>query len=378
VGENKGLNVTSQSYLFEADVKDKGESSDIELTRKDFNDVLDDEEKANFFETNYQLNNHERMYNALKEAETKAELDEIAQRETGDKFYANLPRENMAVLRSLNTMEQNRILNDGIQTGVGADYYRTGKDANGNLSGYSDDIYSAYIGYGLRLNRNWSVGANLRAAYVDADYDEANSSRNNKIFMAFLPLMYQNGGFKFLTTPELGVGFGTYKRQAASGWYEADTTDFYYGLYNYAEYSIDAKVAELVTSAELNVQGSSMSKAKEDDGLNLNANDSLSVEGGVGVKLRKKIALAKERALILAIGTKYYHEFADPYKRLTIGMNGSPVDLHQEGYDEGKDRLRTAAEAIYKDGDLSIAAEVAHNAEKESNIEGGLGVRYHF
>ena len=222
------------------------------------------------------------------------------------------------------------------------------------------------------------IGGTLRAAYADAEYDEAKSSRDNKILLAFMPILYQNGGFKFLTMPNVGAGYGTYKRRALSGTYEADTLDFYYGLYNHAEYSIDVKVAELVTEAELNLQGAAMSKAEEDDGLNLDSNSSVSLEAGVGLKLRKRIQLAKERSLMLAIGAKYYHEFLDPYKDLRVGMDGSPVDFGIKAYDEDKNRLKTTAEAVYRDGDFAVAAEVSHNAEKESSIEGGLGVRYNF
>ena len=159
-----------------------------------------------------------------------------------------------------------------------------------------------------------------------------------------MPILYQNGGFKFLTMPNVGAGYGTYKRRALSGTYEADTLDFYYGLYNHAEYSIDVKVAELVTEAELNLQGAAMSKAEEDDGLNLDSNSSVSLE----------------------------------YKDLRVGMDGSPVDFGIKAYDEDKNRLKTTAEAVYRDGDFAVAAEVSHNAEKESSIEGGLGVRYNF
>ena len=81
---------------------------------------------------------------------------------------------------------------------------------------------------------------------------------------------------------------------------------------------------------------------------------------------------------MLAVGTKYYHEMLDPYKSLTVGMAGSPVNYKLKGYDEDKNRLRTAAEAMYKDGHFAVSAEIAHNAEKESNVEGGLGVRYNF
>ena len=320
-----------------------------------------------------------KLFDALKGAGNKGEFDYATEVETGKNFYANLTRENMAVLRGLNIQEQSRILEDGLNGSyIGADYYRTGKDARDGLSGYADNVYSPYIGFGEKLNRNWSIGGTLRAAYADAEYDEAKSSRDNKILLAFMPILYQNGGFKFLTMPNVGAGYGTYKRRALSGTYEADTLDFYYGLYNHAEYSIDVKVAELVTEAELNLQGAAMSKAEEDDGLNLDSNSSVSLEAGVGLKLRKRIQLAKERSLMLAIGAKYYHEFLDPYKDLRVGMDGSPVDFGIKAYDEDKNRLKTTAEAVYRDGDFAVAAEVSHNAEKESSIEGGLGVRYNF
>lgn len=378
-GQNNGLNITSESYMFTAEAKDKDDVTDVELNRKKFEEITDDKELANFFETNYKLQHNEKMYNALKSAETQGEFDTTAEVESGKNFYAALPRENMAVLRGLNAQEQGRILENGLNGGViGADYFRTGKDAQGSLSGYADNVYSPYIGFGTRLSSGWSIGGTLRAAYADADYDEARSSRDNKILLAFMPILYQHGGFKFLTTPSAGAGYGTYKRHALSGSYDADTLDFYYGLYNHAEYSIDMKVAELVTEAELNLQGSSMSKAEEDGGLNLEANDSLSMEAGVGLKLRKRIQLAKDRSLMLALGTKYYHEFLNPYKNLRVGMDGSPVDFGVNAYDEDKNRLKTTAEAIYKDGDFSVAAEVSHNAEKESSIEGGIGVRYGF
>ncbi len=379
-GKNEGLTVKSESYLFEANAKDKEDVTDIELNRKKFEEVVEEKDLAAFWENNYQLQHNEKMFNALKSAETAEEFDYVKEAESGKNFYANLPRENMAVLRGLNVQEQNRILEDGLDgTRLGADYYRTGKDGQRRLSGYDTNVYSPYISYGNNLNRNWSIGGSLRVAYADSEYDEAKSSRDNKILLATLPILYRNGGFKFLTTPSAGVGFGSYKRKALSGNYEADTTDFYYGMYNHAEYSVDMKVAELVAEAELNLQGSSMSKAKEDnEGLNLHSSHSLSLESGVGVKLRKRIELAKQRSLMLAVGVKYYHEFLDPYKDLTVGMDGSPVDYKVNAYKENKDRLRTSAEAIYKDGDFSVAAEIAHNAEKESNVEGGVGVRYNF
>lgn len=377
VGENNGIRVSSESYMFNADTQDNGDTTDVTLTRKSFEDVVEDKEYAQFLEANYHEHNNEKMYQALKSAQTANAFDAQAESESGKRFYANLPRENMAVLRGLNRQEQTRALEDGLDdVYISGNYFRTGKDGYGILSDYEDDVYSISLGGGTKLNRNWSIGGGITAAYIDSDYDDVNSSRENKVIMAFLPILYQNNKFKFLTEPSIGVGYGSYKRKTLDNSYDADTFDIYYGMYNHAEYSIDMKVAELVAEAELNLQGISSDDAKEKGGLKLKGDDTTSLETGIGLKLRKRIALAKERELMLALGTKYYHELLDPYKDLKVGTSAG--EYHIKGYDEDKDRLRTSAEAAYRDGKFTLSAEIAHNMEKEDNVEGGLGIRYAF
>lgn len=377
-GENNGISVQSQSYLFDAETEIHDDVTDVTLNRKNFKDVVAEEELAEFLENNYKAGNNENMYRGLKGVSSAAVFNTAVESESGKKFYANLERENVAVLRGLQNQEQRRVLEDGLNgVSVSADYFTTGKNGYGDLSDYSDNVYSVSIGGGKSLNRLWSIGGTLQAAYVDSDYDDVNSTRDNKILMAILPIMYKNNGFKFLTEPSIGFGFGSYTRKTTLGnSYDADTFDIYYGLYNHAEYDVDLKIAELVTEAELNLQGIHSNDAKEDNGFKYNSGDLTSLEAGIGVKLRKRIKLSRDRELMLALGTKYYHEMLDPYKDLTIGTSAGHYTL--KGYDEDKNRLRTAAEATYRDGPFALSAEVAHNLEKEENVEGGLGVRYHF
>lgn len=376
-GENKGIQVDSASYLFEASSNDNGETTDVILSRKDFTNVVAKEDLAEFLEKNYQAKNNEDMYRALKSASSRYDFDANVESEAGERFYANISRENMAVLRGLQNQEQKRILDEGLNgVSISADYYKTGKNGYKRLSDYDDDVYSAALSGGTSLSRYWSVGATLKAAYADSDYDDVHSSRDNKILLALFPIMYQSNKFKFLTTPSIGFGYGSYNRKTLANSYDADTFDIYYGLYNHAEYSIDAKVVELVAEAEVNLQGISADDAKEKGGLKLKGDDTTSLETGIGLKLRKRIKLARERELMFALGAKYYHELLDPYKDLTVGTSAAHYAL--KGYDEDKNRLKTTAEAQYRDGNFTLSAEVAHNAEKEANLEGGIGVRYGF
>jgi len=376
-GNTDNLEVSSESYLFDADLEANDNGADVKLSRKNFADLVAEQDLAEFLEVNYQAQNNENMYKSLKSANNVNAFDAQVESESGKKFYANLPRENMAVARGLQNQEQRRVLEDGLDGfGVSANYFKTGKDGYNDLSDYDDNVYSMSLWGGKSISRAWSIGGNLTAAYADSTYDDVKSDRENKILMAFIPIMYQNNRFKFLTEPSFGVGYGSYTRKTLDNSYDADTFDIYYGLYNHAEYSIDLKIAELVTEAELNLQGISSDDAKEKGGLKLKGDNTISLEAGVGAKLRKRIKLAKERELMLALGVKYYHELLDPYKDLTVGT--SAAQYHLKGYDEEKNRLRTTAEASYREGNFTLSAEVAHNAEKEDNVEGNVGVRYAF
>ena len=105
-----------------------------------------------------QLHNNEKLFDALKGAGNKGEFDYATEVETGKNFYANLTRENMAVLRGLNIQEQSRILEDGLngkmcirdragdgyqagQAGyrIGQDDYRTGQDGYRYGESYSEE-----------------------------------------------------------------------------------------------------------------------------------------------------------------------------------------------------------------------------------------------
>ncbi len=380
VGTDEGLVIFSGSYMFDASLSSTTDDvTGVVMTMKDFDDIVDNQEIATFLEDNYDLENNENIFNALKTASTASEFNSILNSETGANLYADFARENMAVLRGLNSFEQNRILNDGMITnGFGIDYYRTGKDENNGISGYDTDVYSPYITYGKSLNNNWSLGGTFRVSYNDSTYDEANSDKENMMILASLPMLYANNNFSFLSTPSFGVGFGEYNRSAVSGNYEGKSQDFYYGLFNNAQYKIDLCFADLILNTELNLQGISSKKVKEDDGLIIKADNSLSLEAGVGAKVRKNVELGKNREVIFGLGAKYYYELLDPYNDLSITMAGSPVDYSLEGYNETDARFKTSLEAVFKNKELSLFGDISYNIEEENNIEIGIGARYNF
>lgn len=42
------MNISSGSYMFDAELKDNGDVTDVELNRKEFEEIVDDKELADF------------------------------------------------------------------------------------------------------------------------------------------------------------------------------------------------------------------------------------------------------------------------------------------------------------------------------------------
>ncbi|MBR5599592.1 MAG: autotransporter outer membrane beta-barrel domain-containing protein [Alphaproteobacteria bacterium] len=379
IGKDEGLKVTSQSYMFDASTQNNEDKIDVILNRKSFSDIVEEKELAEFLELNYREERGKKIFDALKEATNKKEFNDTTTSQTGKNFYANITRENMSVIRKITDTQKKRILNNTLKDlNMGVSYFNTGKDKTDTLSSYSNNTFQAYIEKSLKDTKNTSYGLTLVGAYSDSDYDQADAERENKILMVFAPVLYRNNNISYLGMANLGIGYGEYSRNKSTTNYKADTFDIYYGLSNSLEHNTDLKLLELVAEAEFNFAGISSNKAKEKDGLTLKSNDALSLETGIGLKLRKTLKLDKQKSLSFEFGSKYYHEFLNPYSNLEATIKGSPLSFNAGRYNETEDRIKTTLGATYKDRDFSLSAEISHNNEKDDNMETTIDLRYHF
>lgn len=106
------LNLKSKSAMFEANSqKNENGGYDVVLNRKDFDELLTDGEMAELLENNYADENGSAIFDSLKQAGTKADLQGASDNLFGKDVLPNFRREDALVYRSLSRQFNDNLFN---------------------------------------------------------------------------------------------------------------------------------------------------------------------------------------------------------------------------------------------------------------------------
>ena len=374
VGEDLGLNITSGSYLFNADkaLNDNG-NTDVIMSKKDFASVVENSSLADFLENNYAEKNNENLFNSLKSAENSAQFNQNLNDLFGNNLMSNLTFEDLNTLREMNFAMNDNLteqkkgtfsLADGVEIVKGQKF---GSSSHFALNGYSDGKTSVAVG--------------LAVANVQADNKSKNSNKLDKNIMLSMPVSHKTHGFELITSPKLGYARGSYEREGLNGEnYDGTVERKTFALMNEARYPFKFNGVKIVPNAEFNMIGFNI-KGREDTkqySLNIDSQNHYSVESGVGFNLEKEFTPNKDSVLKISGGMSFYKEFADPYD-LKIGMNemNGNYKLKDEKHGDKRTVLRFGAGYNIKEN-LDISAILRTNIDREYRTDTGLSLNYHF
>ena len=375
VGEDKGLNINSGSYLFDAQkaVNDNG-NIDVVMTKKDFAEVVENSSLAEFLEENYAENNNEALYNDLKASGNSAEFNQNINNLFGNDLISELTFEDLNMLRELNFDMNNNIfaqekgsfaLADGIEIVKKEKFGSTGQYA---LAGYNDG--------------KTTVGVGLSVSEVNvAKNKHGQKAKHGKNIMLSMPISHKTKGFEFITSPKAGYASGNYEREGINGMsYDGNVERKTLALMNEARYPLKLNGVKIIPSAEFNMIGYNM-KAKEDKkqySLNIKSQNHYSVESGLGLNIEKEFATSKDSKLMLNGGVSFYKEFADPYD-LKVSMNemNGTYKIKDEKHGDNRTVLRFGAGYKLKEN-LDLSAMIRTNIDREYRTDTGVSLNYHF
>ena len=374
VGEDMGLNITSGSYLFNADkaLNDNG-NTDVVMSKKDFADVVENSSLADFLENNYAEKNNENLFNSLKSAENSAQFNQNLNDLFGNNLMSNLTFEDLNTLREMNFAMNDNLteqkkgtfsLADGVEIVKGQKF---GSSSHYALNGYSDGKTSVAVG--------------LAVADVRADNKSKYSNKLDKNIMLSMPVSHKTHGFELITSPKLGYARGSYEREGLNGEnYDGAVERKTFALMNEARYPFKLNGVKIVPNAEFNMIGFNV-KGREDTkqySLNIDSQNHYSVESGVGFNLEKEFMPNKDSVLKISGGMSFYKEFADPYD-LKVGMNemNGNYKLKDEKHGDKRTVLRFGAGYNIKEN-LDISAILRTNIDREYRTDTGLSLNYHF
>ena len=371
--DTSGLNLSSQSALFEATLNDDG---DAILNRKNFAEVVEDDSVANFLEQNYVSANNEQLFSTLKEQKSALQVNNAVNKLTGSDLFNRMTFEDLTMMRELQFDMNNKVF----------DMKKSHIVESGNVQPFNFDgnigSNGRYALYNKEYGSRFSAGVGFAFADVRSDNGKRHkNSRNDQTFQLSTPFGYRFGGLKFVTAPMVGYAYGTYDRDGYNGkTYDGTVEKRMMGLYNETRYPFYFGEWKMAPTAEFNILGYRI-KGKEDTAdysLNIKAQNNYSAEAGVGINISRDFELNKAQTLKMHGGIIAYHEFADPYE-LELGMNGmdGSYKLDDNRYGNNRTAVRLGLEYKLKEY-LDVSAHLLSNINRHTRTDAAVDMKYHF
>ena len=384
-GNTENLNLSSESALFDAHVRDNGNgSSDVVLERKDFAEFTPNSSIANYLEENYQAGNMEKMYDNIKMQSSQPNVSQTIAQDLGYDVLPNFAQENYIALKSLNRNISDTVLTPTSETNrvvAGGDYMNIETDNKGFLSGYELNASSMYTFGDKRLDNKNRLGLGLSITHLDTNYDRGGDRKLN-IFNLFVPYMHKfTNNLNWASILSVGYGDGEYDRGNKK---ESDITDIFYGWANELRYTMDLNgFAELEPALMLNALGYTEDGFDEKAGagsLISKKTHNMSVEAGIGLFLKKKVSLCNYGKLGFKVGGVYYRELADPYDEIEAKNRGATgwYKLNDYAHIYRDDRAVLEAGVDYEYKKFSIYAKYNQLIERNDPQLIDLGLKYNF
>lgn len=361
VGEDCGLNVVSDSYMFEAaKTTNEAGNTDVVMTIKSFADITDDAQVADYLADNYAAANGERVFRTLKSAGTADQYNDYIAQEFGFNLLPNLTKQSLDVERTVNRALTDDLFNvaatDDTRTHFDLLAYKSEAKAKGSVSGYEDNVEAAYGFYDKAVNNAWRAGLGLAVMRVDSDYD-IDAARYNNVVELYAPLTFRQDNLAALIKPKAGFGRGHYRRAAVTDKHKADTKEYYYGVDTEARQTFDLTYLSLEPAIGFNLTGLYTDNIKESNGgARVKHKNIVSAQSVVGLTAQKKLELAHDQAVTLSAGGQYFHEFGNKYRQqISVADMAGYIDLPSDRFTRDQGLLSLKAKYEYNNFTLGAA-----------------------
>ena len=368
-GDTSGLHLISDSALFDASLN----GSDVIMTMKGFDTATSNKSLAEFLSKNYALGNNEAFYNKLKSFGDMNALTDSLNKLTGKDMLSRFNFEDMTMMRELNFDMNEKLFHNkeqhfALAGSVSPMAFRGDTGSNARYSLFN------------KRNGNTSIGLGVAFTNIRSDDAHDKDNRQETSYQLILPMGYKTHGFNLVTSPRIGYARGTYDRTGFDDQsYDGTIEKRVFGLMNEARYPITIGKWKFEPSAEFNILGYQQ-KGHEDNrefALNIQNQNTYSVEGGIGLYAIREEELDKDSTLKLTAGVAAYHEFADPYK-LRVGMNGmeGAFMLYDENRSENRGVIRAGFDYVYRD--LSLYGSLISYIDRETRTSAKTGMKVKF
>ena len=386
--DNLNGEVKSDSFMFNAELQ----GNDVVLVRKDFHELTNKSEIADFLEGAYDPSAKENLYladllNNYQKITNADEFYKATNSTFGNDLLPNLSKQTLDMIKINKVLLVDNILNVDTNKDLrvigGANYSNKDVDST-NLSGYDMTISQVFFGADKAISDNQRLGAVLNIGKLEADFDMNNADREDTFGQLNLYSIYQKDNLKIVNNLFGGMSTGDYNRTLAfQNIYSESNSDIhtnYFGLNNIVSYKIPLDSFYITPKAELNFTYMSADGIDESGRYGLKSSDmnTNSIEGVIGVELGKDIIFDNNLKLTLKTYGNINHEFGEPNKEMEVkfkNVTGNSIKLDKYDNDDTTFDLGVKAEL----GTDSIKGYIQYNYNSdvdENTISSGITYKF--
>ena len=371
-GDTTGLNLVSNSALFDASLADNGH--DVVMQMKDFDDVVENNSLANFLEANYAAGNNETLFNRLKEMNTVSAFNNALDKMTGREMLTRFAFEDLTMMKELNFSMNNNLFNKE------GSYFSMAESVSSPMAFKGDKGSNSRYSLMNRREGSWSLGMGVAFTDIRSDNEHNKDGRDDSVYQLVVPVGYRTHGFNFMVSPRIGYAYGTYDRTGFDGsTYDGTVEKRIFGLMNEVRYPVMLGSWRFEPAVEFNALGYEQTGSEEAKELSLviPKQRTYSVESGLGLYATRELENEDGSKLTLTAGVAGYHEFADPYK-VEVGIRGMDGRIMLRDDRRTKNRAVARAGFEFDEGDYSIYGNVISYIDSEVRSKAKLGLKYAF
>ncbi len=382
-----GLNIASESAMFEAKIEKSQSGSGYNVTqeRKNFAEFAPNSSIAEYLEQNYKGGFLENLFDKYKQYGDSSKLSAAAAKDLGYDILPNFADENYTVLKSLNRNIANTILeatDEENRVVAGYDNINWESDGKGFLSGSDLHANSMYTFGDKRLDNQNRLGLGLSFTKLSSNYDTG-GDRDLSIVSVFMPYMHKfTDKLRLASILSLGYGYGEYEHGSNK---ESDISGIFYSFTNELRYTIDLNgFAELEPALMLNAIGYTEDDYDEGNGdtaIETKNRSNNSLEAGFGLFLKKSVQTEKYGKFGFKIGGIYYRELGSPYRSVDARLkNGNNMWYRVNDYANlySHDRAIIEAAIDYEYKQIGVYLKYNRLIQKNDPELFDLGIKYNF
>ncbi|MGL5655532.1 MAG: autotransporter outer membrane beta-barrel domain-containing protein [Fusobacteriaceae bacterium] len=385
ITDNMSANIYSNSVMYDAKIisSDDLSSYGVEMKRKNFSSIIENNSYASYLENNYTATGTSaktKLYDIYKNIDTKEKLNLAVNNTFGDSIYPVLMKQTFDMVRSNNKRIKDEVLNfpsiDETRYIGFANFTDSDVKLENNQSDYSSRISSVSLGIDKLVMPNFRLGGIVTVGKTNYDFEDNNAKRDEDIYQFNLIGMYQKGNLLSSASIFVGKSSGDLKRDSSlpkiNEEMSGDIKNKYSGIDLSVEKRYDIKKVKVIPKAAFNVITDEQKGIKESGtyGLSTDSVNSTSVEGGVGLGLERTFAFKNDLKVTPAIDAMYYREFADPYEKTQAKIKSISNDkVKISSYDADKDRgvIEISTNIEKNDFNLKLGAQYDVN-ETDSEV----------